>query len=98
MLFGLPKLSTLDWPVSGSKRSADLAFEVRGSSPPFRGSRGCPNATETELEKPPRLIGALPAVRQGGPARQGGRWWSIIDEREIGQDFVAAVESDVRWR
>jgi hypothetical protein len=42
------------------------------------------------------VAGALLSLREA--ARQGGPWWSIIDEREIGQDFVAAVESDVRWR
>lgn len=46
-----------------SKRSAGPALWTCGSSPPFRGRRGCPNATETELEKPQlRRAGvALPA-------------------------------------
>lgn len=44
---------------------------------------------------PEDVAGALLTLR--ARTREDGRWWSIIDTREIGVGFVEAVSNQLRW-
>jgi glycerol dehydrogenase-like iron-containing ADH family enzyme len=44
---------------------------------------------------PEDVAGALLTLR--ARTREDARWWSIIDAREIGPDFVEAVSKQLRW-
>ena len=44
---------------------------------------------------PEDVAGALLTLR--ARTREDARWWSIINEREIGPDFVEAVSTRLRW-